>query len=231
MGSLRRWGAAPSLFPIDDAFYQRRVVMKVSFPRPPDEELLRRVAKGDAAAYATLYQCYHARLRRFLASWLHDPQKAEDLTQDVLLEVWKHAGTYRGRSRVSTWILGIARFKALTARRRQAEVLLPDAEATWVESAAPDGSPEERLLQAERARLLHRAFGELSPPQREVLQLAYGADCAGDEIARRMGCPAPTVRTRVFNAKHQLKQLLLAQGWTRDRSSRGWSPVSRPDAR
>jgi RNA polymerase sigma-70 factor (ECF subfamily) len=183
-----------------------------SSPFLPDEELLRRVVGGDSAAYAVLYQRYHARLGRFLASWLHDPRKTEDLTQEVLLEVWKSAGTYRGLSQVSTWILGIARFKVLSARRHRAEVLLPDAGAMRTAGEEPGESPEGVLLQEEQARILHAAVQELALPHREVLQLAYGAGCSGKEIAGRVGCPLPTVRTRMLHAKHQLKQLLLARG-------------------
>jgi len=170
------------------------------------------VADGDTAAYAELYQRYHTYLGRCLASWLPESRKTEDLTQEVLLEVWKSAGTYRGLSRVSTWIVGIARFKLLTARRRQAEMLLTDPDATWARRAEPGESPEEVLLQEERARMLRAALQELAPPHREVLRLTYGAGYSGDEIAGRMGCPAPTVRTRLFHAKRQLKQLLLSRG-------------------
>ena len=184
----------------------------VSSPVLADEESLRRVAGGDSVAYTVLYQRYHTRLYRFLASWLTDHRKTEDLVQEVLLEVWKKAGTYRGCDQVSTWILGIARFKVLTARRRQAEVLLPDAEVVQGDGEDPNESPEEMLLREERAHLLQEALQELSLPHREVLQLAYGAGCSGKEIAGMVGCPLPTVRTRIFNAKHQLKQLLMAQG-------------------
>jgi RNA polymerase sigma-70 factor, ECF subfamily len=177
-----------------------------------DEELLQQVAGGDPAAYTTLYQRYQARLRRFFASWLNDAREIEDFAQEVLLEIWKRAGTYRGLSQVSTWILGIARFKVLTARRLRTERLLSDTEAPQAERAEPSESPEEVLLQEERAGILHTALQELAPPHREVLQLAYGVGCSGKEIAGRVGCPASTVRTRMFNAKHQLKQLLLARG-------------------
>jgi RNA polymerase sigma-70 factor (ECF subfamily) len=187
-------------------------MIMVSSPVLPDEDLLQRVAGGDTAAYAVFYRRYHARLCRFLASWLNDHRKTEDLTQEVLLEVWRNAGAYRGRSQVSTWILGIARFKALTARRHQAEVLLPEAEAIWTAGEESREGPEEMILQQERARILRATLQELSPLQREVLQLAYGAGCSGEEIAGRVGCPASTVRTRMFNAKHRLKQLLLARG-------------------
>jgi RNA polymerase sigma-70 factor (ECF subfamily) len=176
-----------------------------------DEELLRQVAGGNSVAYTTLYQRYHARLCRFLTSWFNDQRKTEDLTQEVLLEVWKNAGTYRGLSQASTWILGIARFKALTARRRQFEVLLSEAEAMQIQEEDLYESPEEVLLQEERARMLQAALQELSPPHREVLHLAYGVGCSGEEIAELVGRPAPTVRTRIFNAKRQLKQLLQAQ--------------------
>jgi RNA polymerase sigma-70 factor (ECF subfamily) len=176
-----------------------------------DEELLRRVADGDPPAYTTLYQRYQARLRRFLASWLNDAREIEDLTQEVLLEIWKKAGTYRGLSQVSTWILGIARFKVLTVRRRQAAVLLPDAETARTEREEPSEGPEAALLQEERARILQATLQELAPQHREVLRLAYNVGCSGREIAGKMGCPASTARTRMFNAKHQLKQLLLAR--------------------
>ena len=177
-----------------------------------DEELLQRVAGGDPAAYTALYQRYQARLRRFLASWLNDAREIEDLAQEVLLEIWKRAGTYRGLSQASTWILGIARFKVLTARRRRAEVLLPDAETARTEREEPSEGPEAALLREERARILQATLQELAPRHREVLRLAYSAGCSGREIAGRVGCPASTARTRMFNAKHQLKQLLLARG-------------------
>jgi RNA polymerase sigma-70 factor (ECF subfamily) len=187
--------------------------MMVSAAFLSDEELLRRVADSDPAAYATLYERYRARLSRFLASFVNDHRKTEDLTQEVLLEVWKKARTYRGLSRVSTWILGIARFKALTVQRRQAEVLFPDAEATHQgEGEDPGGNPEEVLLQEEQARILRAALQGLSPSHREVLHLAYGMGRSGKEIAEMTGCPEPTVRTRMFNAKHRLRQLLLTQG-------------------
>src|SRR6185369_6617120 len=107
-----------------------------------DEELLRQVAGGNSVAYTTLYQRYHTRLSRFLTSWFNDQRKTEDLTQEVLLEVWKNAGTYRGLSQASTWILGIARFKALTARRRQFEVFLSEAETTQIQEEDLYESPE-----------------------------------------------------------------------------------------
>jgi RNA polymerase sigma-70 factor (ECF subfamily) len=91
-------------------------------------------------------------------------------------------------------------------------VLLPNAEAVRTEGEDPGESPEDVLLQEERVRLLQAALQELSLPHREVLQLAYGAGCSCKEIAGMVGCPLPTVRTRIFNAKHQLKQLLTAQG-------------------
>lgn len=184
--------------------------MMGSFSFLPDEDLLQQVAGGDTAAYTVLYQRYHVRLCRFLASRLNDPRKTEDLAQEVLLEVWKSAGTYHGLSRVSTWILGIARFKVLTARRRQVEVPLSDAEALQAQEENLGENPEQILLQEERTHVLHAALQKLSPPHREVLRLAYSASCSGEEIAGLAGCPAPTVRTRMFNAKRRLKQLLLA---------------------
>jgi RNA polymerase sigma-70 factor (ECF subfamily) len=88
-----------------------------SSSRPSDENLIEAIATGSQAAMRTLYGRHHVRVFRFIARLVCDAGRAEDLVSEVFLTVWREAGTFENRSRVSTWILSIARFKALNADR------------------------------------------------------------------------------------------------------------------
>lgn len=176
-------------------------------------EWLRRIARGDRAAFEQLYASYAPRVFRFLHRMLRDTALAEEATNDVLVEVWKSAGRFEGRSAPSTWILGIARFRALnllrgrrppTEQLEQApEVALPDA----------GGSVQDRRV---RARSLRSGMEQLSPEHREVLELTFFHGCSYREIAEIAQCPENTVKTRMFHAKRRLRPLLeqlgLAEG-------------------
>ena len=94
------------------------------------ERLVERAAAGDRLAMEILYARHHVRVYRFALRFVNDAAAAEDLTSEVFLEVWKHAGRFGGRSQVSTWLLSIARYKALAALRRRANDPLDDAAAS-----------------------------------------------------------------------------------------------------
>ena len=86
-----------------------------------DERLVARVAAGDRLAMEALYARHHLLIYRFVLRLVNDAATAEDLTSDVFLDVWKQAGRFEGRSQVSTWMLAIARYKAMSTLRRQAD--------------------------------------------------------------------------------------------------------------
>jgi len=86
-----------------------------------DEALIGRIANGDRLAMQVLFARYHVRVFRFVVRLVRDEPTAEDVISEVFLDVWRQAGRFEGRSAVSTWLLAIARFKAISAlRRRQA---------------------------------------------------------------------------------------------------------------
>src|SRR6059058_5324101 len=103
-----------------------------------DEVLIGRIANGDRLAMQVLYARYHVRIFRFVVRMVRDESTAEDLISEVFLDVWRQAGRFEGRSAVSTWVLAIARFKALSALRRRPEQELDDRAAEAIEDTADD---------------------------------------------------------------------------------------------
>ena len=181
----------------------------------PDEasgeaEWLRQIARGERAAFEKLYASYAPRVFRFLHRMLRDTALAEEATNDVLVEVWKSAERFEGRSAASTWILGIARFRALNllrSRRPPTESL----EASEVALPEPGGTVQDRRT---RDRRLRSGMEQLSPEHREVLELTFFHGCSYREIAEIAQCPENTVKTRMFHAKRRLKPLLEQLGLT-----------------
>lgn len=180
-----------------------------------DEDLERRwvaqIATGDKRAFEQLFRRHGERIFRYVVRLISDPQKAEEVTNDVMLEVWKNAGRFESRSKVSTWLLGIARHRALNAVRRKelATTDIDDAPAI-VDEAQADG--EQLTARSEEARTLREglraALGRLSTEHRDVVELTFFHGLSYAEIASIAGCPENTVKTRMFHAKKQLRRIL-----------------------
>lgn len=171
--------------------------------------LLRRVGAQDRAALEALYVLYHRRLARFLTRFIRDYSLAQEIINDTLFIVWQRAGDFRGGSRVSTWIMGIAYRRALKALRRasvrpQGTEGLENLQLT---------SPDE-IEEAEQRQLLLQALQTLPLEQRLVLELTYYVGHSCEEIAAIMECPVNTVKTRMFHARRKLRaRLPRLAGW------------------
>jgi RNA polymerase sigma-70 factor (ECF subfamily) len=181
-----------------------------------ETEWLRQTANGDRAAFERLFRAYEHRLYRFLLGLVRDPQTAEELTGDTMLDVWKGASRFRGQSKVSTWIFGIAHHKAIDALRRRVPDHIELGELAGVEDASP--GPEAAALADSFRRGLTDALGELTPEHRAVLELTFTNGCSQAEIAAIVGCPVNTVKTRVFYAKQQLRRIFERRGVRRETS-------------
>src|SRR6201993_5182224 len=101
-----------------------------------DEVLIGRIASGDRLAMQVLFARHHVRVYRFVLRLVRDESTAEDLISEVFLDVWRQAGRFEGRSAVSTWLLAIARFKALSALRRRPDEELDEAAVAAIEDEA-----------------------------------------------------------------------------------------------
>ena len=167
--------------------------------------LLQGVKLARRADFDALYRLYHPRLWRFLRPMLRRDDLVEEVLNDTLLVVWQRADSFDGRSRLSTWIFGIAYRKALKALSRLDE---PAADEPADEPADTGPGPERALGLAQLRQRLRRAMAELSPEHRAVVELCYFHDMAHGEIAEVVGCPPETVKTRMFYARRRLRSLL-----------------------
>jgi RNA polymerase sigma-70 factor (ECF subfamily) len=134
-----------------------------------DERLVERIAAGDRLAMELLYARHHLRIYRFVLRLVNDAPTAEDLTSDVFLDVWKQAGRFEGRSQVSTWMLSIARHKAMSALRRRTDDALDDE----IVAKIPDSTDNaEVILQKQNeSAVLRECLTQLSPAHREIIDL------------------------------------------------------------
>jgi RNA polymerase sigma-70 factor (ECF subfamily) len=173
-----------------------------------DQMLLARIARGDALAMRTLYARHYTSVYRWLVRLMRNGALAEDLLSEVFLDVWRQAASFQGRCSVSTWLLAIARHKALSARRRRIDDQLDDAAAAEIPDPADD--PETALAKKDRGELLRSAMAQLSDEHREVLDLVYYHDCSVKETAEIVGVGEATVKTRMFYARKRLEGLLGA---------------------
>jgi RNA polymerase sigma-70 factor (ECF subfamily) len=180
-----------------------------------DDVLIARIAGGDRLAMQVLFARHHVRVFRFVLRLVRNEATAEDLISEVFLDVWRQAGKFEGRSAVSTWLLGIARFKALSALRKRPEEELDDDKAAAIEDHSDD--PEVTLAKKDKGALLRECLNGLSAEHREVIDLVYYHEKSVEEVASIVGIPEATVKTRMFYARKKLSELLKAQG-----IDRGW---------
>jgi len=175
-----------------------------------DEVLIRRIARGDKRAMQALFARHNVRVYRFIARIIGPTATAEDLVSEVFLDVWRKAAQFEGRAQASTWLLAIARFKALSQLRTRHADHLDDETAQAIEDPADD--PEVACAKKDIGALLRRCLAQLSAAHREVIDLVYYHERSMEEVAGILQIPEATVRTRMFYARKRLAELLKAGG-------------------
>ncbi len=182
----------------------KRMVTKANKPSVSDNEeqllLLGRVANRDKHALTQLYLLYHARLFKFVFRLTRSYATADELVNDVMLVVWDKAETFRGDSRVSTWIFGIAYRQAMRRITRSGLQLTPLGEAS-----DPDEDQERR---SETENWVEKGLYELPAAQQLTVVLVFYLGLTYEEVAEITDCPVNTVKTRMFHARRKLKKFL-----------------------
>ena len=168
-----------------------------------DRRLLAKVAARDRDAFRELYIIYHRRLARFLVRLTRRYELAEEIINDTLWVVWRKAADFRGDSRVSTWIMGIAYRRALKTLRARGNQVLDTVPIENEPLVAPD-----ELGEAEMGEWILLAMQQLPTEQRLAVEFAYGYGHSCEEIALIMDCPVNTVKTRLFHAREKLRVAL-----------------------
>ncbi|WP_027549832.1 sigma-70 family RNA polymerase sigma factor [Bradyrhizobium sp. Cp5.3] len=175
-----------------------------------DDMLLESIADGNRTAMHILYCRHNVRVYRFILRIVRDATAAEDLVSQVFLDVWRTAGQFQGRSQVSTWLLSIARFKALTAMRQRRFEDIDQDDVREIPDEAD--TPETSLDRSDTSAILRACVAKLSPAHREIINLVYYHEKSVEEVGAIIGIPQSTVKTRMFYARKQLADLLKGCG-------------------
>ena len=171
-----------------------------------DNFLIQRVAAKDPQAFERLYHKYRPRLERYLAKYLYDPTAVQEASNNVMLVIWKKAAQFQARSKVSTWIFGMARLEARRARAQTATDF--DEPAPSAPQEADSATPEMRLDAQEQINTLAAAVATLPQTLQTPIVLSFYHDYSYAQIARRMNCSPATVKARLRQARRRLRAAL-----------------------
>lgn len=162
--------------------------------------LLERIADGDREAFDELFKEYHPRLFRFVFRMTASYQTSDEIVNDILLTVWQSARAFRGDSKVSTWIFGIAYRQSLSRLRKRKNKTVPISD---------DIADAENLHQrVEQEDWLQRGILLLPPKQLLTVMLVYYLGLTCEETAAATGSPVNSVKTRMFHARRKLRVYL-----------------------
>jgi len=187
---------------------------------PGDAELVERLKTGDRDAFGALLRRYQGKVYRLAMNMTRSPQDAEEVTQDVFLAVYRKIGDFDGRAAFSTWLYRVATNAALMKLRgRRSEPHLSIEEEG--PAFAPDGHfarpvadwselPEDRLLSAERRRVLEQAIDALPPDYKAVVVLRDVEGLSNQEVAEILGATVLAVKSRLHRARLALRERLAA---------------------
>ena len=188
-------------------------IMRGSAPRgPSDQELVKRMARGDQNALRELMLRHRGRVQRFTGRFLQDRDRIDDVVNDVFVAAWRQARAFEQRASVVTWLLAIAKFRAMSAytEYRQREEAFDEAAAAAL--VDHNDTPDVVMEQVDRAKLLRRLTASLPAKQARLIDLVYYRDKSVREVAAIVGIPNNTVKTRMFLARRRLAVLLAAEG-------------------
>ncbi len=188
----------------------RKSIHELKTTRGPEDaenlKLLQRVAIKDKVAFEKLYIRFYPQLTRYLSRLMRRPEMVEEVVNDTLFVVWEKAEQFQGRSKVSTWVTGIAYLKGIKALDRLR--MMPEQQAESL-AVAEDIEESQNLISKLRlGEWLASGLDKISVDQRSVIELTYFSGYSYQEIADIMKCPVNTVKTRMFHARRKLAKLL-----------------------
>ncbi len=189
---------------------------KQSTSEQQDRDLIGRVARGDRDAFAVIYQRYSRRIGGYLWKMLRDHELVDEALNDTMMVVWEKAAEFNFRSRLSTWMLGIAHNKGLKLLAKRTRRQSTEGVEISPEMAIDYDSPERISSREDVVNSLLKALDHLSVEHRTVMELTFYEGLSYREVAEVLDCPVNTVKTRVFHARKQLTNYLTEQGLDTD---------------
>lgn len=176
-----------------------------------DELLLNSIAEGDKAAMHIMFARHRGKVSRFIQRMVNNPAVVEDIVSQVFLDVWRSANRFEGRAQVSTWLLSIARFKAISSLRTRTHETIDQDDVNRIADDRDD--PEHVLDRKEKQEILLACIEQLSPAHREIIDLFYYREKSVSEMSEAIGIPRATVKSRMFYARKQLAGILMIAGF------------------
>jgi RNA polymerase sigma-70 factor (ECF subfamily) len=198
-------------YPLEHAARDRSTDRRFMEEDVSDEMLLRHVVEGDKAAMHIMFARHRERVFRFVQRIVRNPAIADDLVSQVFLDVWRSANRFEGRARVSTWLLSIARFKAINAWRARTHEDIDQGDSFEIADAGD--TPDMALDRKETQGILRACIDRLSPAHREIIDLFYYRENSVVEVSEMIGIPQATVKSRIFYARKQLAGILMSEGF------------------
>ena len=180
-----------------------------------DGELIRGIAAGNETALRGLFARHQTRIYRFALRLVGNAAVAEEVTNEVFLEVWRNAAKFEGASAAATWMLSIAHHRAVSYLRKRREEGWDEDAAGTLRDAADD--PEMAAQKADKSAILRLCLDKLSPEHKAIVDLVYYHELSVAEASEVLQIPENTVKTRMFYARRRLSELLKAAG-----VDRGW---------
>lgn len=179
-------------------------------PQTPDSALIAKMIAGDESALSALYDRYSPLLFGMLMRVLNDRQAAEEVLQDLFLQLWRNAGQFdASRGSLPAWLMVIGRNRAISRLRgRRDREVLEEEEGDFAGTFVSPQNIEDEAARAEMARTVSAALEKLPTEQRQAVELAYFEGMTQTEIAAKTGAPLGTVKTRVRTAMQALRQIL-----------------------
>ena len=171
--------------------------------------LLERIGRQDQAAFRELYTAFSRRVHAYVLNMLKDSARAEEVLVDTMYEVWRAPSRFRGESQFSTWLIGVARNKALMVYRgRRADEVHDDLDD--IAETTPSDSPDAfaQLAAKQRTQGVRACMDKLSDEHRECMHLVFYEGYSLAEVAEVQNCPENTVKTRLFHARQKIKACL-----------------------
>lgn len=178
-----------------------------------DLELIRQIAEKDQTALEELYKRYHLTIYNFFLRTTQDHASGEDLLQEFFINVWQGAGKFEARSSVKTWLFRMAHFMSAGWLRNKKKYIYDyDADTFEFRSSSDDASLENLAFANWNYAQIQKAIQQLTPAQREIIELTFTHELSHLEVAYILNCPVGTVKSRLHTALHQLNRILTAKG-------------------
>ena len=168
-------------------------------------ELLAEIANNNDQAMRIFFERHANPVYHYILSRCHDQTIAGDILNTVMMEVWNHAEGFEGRSKVSTWLIGIARYKIIDFYRTEKRHEHLEIDDDIEESVSVN---EQIVEAAQNSKGVKSCIEKLGESHREIVQLTFYSELAYQEIAEIIECPVGTVKSRMHHAKEALKRCL-----------------------